>query len=106
MQGSQQTYSVIEGEVNTSCVDMNIVSCTSVWAVQFSAQKSLAVVETNVEFDSYAATCVVGDQFLVIHDYNRLVNIYGYNPKTESKHFCIVDNLQVPLEIKEWILQQ
>ena len=32
--------------------------CTSVQPMQLSAQKSLAVVETKIELDSYADTCV------------------------------------------------
>ena len=37
------------------------------------------------ELDSRADTCVVGDNCLVIHDHNRLVNVYSYNPKNRHR---------------------
>ena len=43
-----------------------------------------ATVESNkptVELSSHAETCVVRDNCIVIHDHNRPVNIYNYNPK-------------------------
>ena len=42
---------------------------------------SIASSKPKVELDSYADMCVVGDNYLVIHDDNRPVNVYSYNPK-------------------------
>ena len=36
-------------------------------------------------------TCVIGDQCLVIHADNKSVNVFGYNPKAESKCTNIFD---------------
>ena len=81
-----------KAEINTSCVDdYESVICPGVQTDQLSAQNSLAVVETIIELDSYADTCVVGDQCLVAHDHNRPVNVFGYNSTVRSKHSCIVD---------------
>ena len=35
--------------------------------------------------------CLVGDQYLVIHDHNWPLNVLGHNPKVGSKHACIFD---------------
>ena len=59
--------------------------------VHLSAKTSIAVVKTKIEFDSHADTCVVGDHCLIVHDHNRSVNLYGYNPKAGLKHACIVN---------------
>ena len=81
-----------KGEINTSCVNVNEgVTCTSVQTVHLSAYKSLLVVETKIELDLHADTCVVGDHYLIVHDHNRPVNVYGYNSKAGLKHTCIVN---------------
>ena len=33
----------------------------------------------------------MGDNCLVVHDHNKPVNVYGYDPKADSKHVCIVN---------------
>ena len=60
-QGTQLTPKVIKEDVITSCVDGDTVICNSVQTVHISAHKSLAVIKTNVDLDSHADTCVVGD---------------------------------------------
>ena len=57
--------------------------------VHLNAHNSIAVVETKIELDSHAETCVLGHHCLIIHDHNRAVNVYGYDPKAGSKHTCI-----------------
>ena len=47
------------------------------------AHASIATSKLKVELDSYADTCVVGNNCLVIHDHNRPVIIYSYNPKDD-----------------------
>ena len=44
--------------------------------VHLSAHNSLVVVETKLELDLNADTCVVGDNCLVIYDHNRAVNVF------------------------------
>ena len=76
-----------------SCVedDYECAICTSVQIVHLSTHTSLAVVETKIELNSHADTCVVGDHCLILHDHNRPLNVYGYDPTAELKHACIVD---------------
>ena len=44
------------------------------------AYASVARSKPEVELDSHADTCAVGDN-LVIHDNNRPVHVYSYDPK-------------------------
>ena len=73
--------------------DQYTVTCISVQTIQLSAQKSLTEVKIKIELDLNADTCVVGDQCLVMHDHNRPVNVYGYDPKAGLKQACIVDSV-------------
>ena len=43
------------------------------------AHASVASSKPKVELDSHADTCVVGDNSLVIHNHNKLVNVYSVN---------------------------
>ena len=36
--------------------------------------------ETRTKLDSHADTCVVGKNALIVHDYDRKVNVTGYDP--------------------------
>ena len=45
----------------------------------------------KVELDSHADTCVVGDNFLVIHDHNKAVNVYSYDPKDGHRRAMTFD---------------
>ena len=45
----------------------------------------------QVELDSHADTWVVGDNCLVIHDHNRPVKVYSYDPKDGHKSAKTVD---------------
>ena len=67
------------------------VSCASYQTVKLSTQNSVTVVKTQIELDSHADKCFVGDHCLIVHDHNRPMNIYGYDPKMELKHACTVD---------------
>ena len=42
---------------------------------------SVASSKPKVELDSHADMCVVADNCLVIHDHNKLVYVYSYDPK-------------------------
>ena len=44
-----------------------------------------------VELYSHADTCVVGDNFLVIHKYNKSVNVYSYDPNDGHRKTKLVD---------------
>ena len=74
-----------------SCVEDKAVICASVQTNHLSAQNNVAVVETKIELDSNADKCNVYDHCLVVHDCNRPVNLFGYNPNAGSKFVCIVD---------------
>ena len=63
----------------------------SVQSVYLIAHTSLTVVKTKIELDSHADTCILGDNCLIVHNHNRPVNVYGYNPKAGSKHAHIVN---------------
>ena len=45
----------------------------------------------KVELDSHAVTCVVGNNCLVVHDHNRAVNVYSYDPKYGHRSAKMVD---------------
>ena len=45
------------------------------------AHPSVAGSKHKVELNSHADMCVVGDNCLVFHDYNRPVNVYSYDLK-------------------------
>ena len=44
------------------------------------AHASVASSKPKVELDSHADTCVVGDNCVVVHNLNRPVNVYSYDP--------------------------
>jgi hypothetical protein len=41
--------------------------------------------ETNLELDSYADTCVLGHDALILLDYDRPVIVEGYDPSLGTK---------------------
>ena len=55
------------------------------------AHASVASSKPKVEIDSHADTCVVGDNCLVLHDQNRQVNVYSYDPKDGHRSAKTVD---------------
>ena len=71
------------------------------------AHASVASSKPKIELDSHADTCVVGDNCLVIHNYNRLVNVYSYDPKDGHRSAKTVDatvGYQDPQSRKKFIL--
>ena len=50
------------------------------------AHASVASSKPKAELVSHTDMCVVGDNCLVIHNHNRPVNVYSYNPK--DGHRC------------------
>ena len=52
---------------------------------------SITVVKTKIELDSHADICAVCDHCLIVHNHNRPVNVYGYNPKAGSKYAYFID---------------
>ena len=52
---------------------------------------SVASSKPKVELVSHAEQCVVGDNCFVIHDHNRPVNIYCYDPKDGHRSAQTVD---------------
>ena len=55
------------------------------------AHASVASSKPNVELDSHADMCVVGDNCLVILDHNRPFNIYSYDQKDGHRTAKTVD---------------
>ena len=55
------------------------------------AHSSVASSKPKVESDSYADTCVVDDNCLVIHDHIRPANVYSYDPKDGHRSPKTVD---------------
>ena len=49
------------------------------------AHASVASYKPKVELDSHADTCVIDDNYLVIHDHNRPVHVYSYDRKMATK---------------------
>ena len=54
------------------------------------AYVSVACSKPKVELDSYADTCVIDDN-LVIHDHNRPVHVYSYDPKDGHRYAKTID---------------
>ena len=71
------------------------------------AHISVASSKHKVELDSNAETHVVGDNWLVIYELNRPVNIYCYDPKNNCRSDKTVDAVvayQVPQSGQKYIL--
>ena len=52
---------------------------------------SVASSKSNIELDSHADTCVVGDNCIVIHDHNSPGYINSYDPKDGHRRAKIAD---------------
>ena len=50
-----------------------------------------SLVKTKIELDSHAYTHFVVDHCLIVHDHNRPVNVFGYDPRMALKNACIGD---------------
>ena len=57
------------------------------------AYASVASSKPKVELDSHADTCIVCDNCLVLHDHNRLVNVYSYDPRDGHRSAKTVDDI-------------
>ena len=55
------------------------------------AHASFASSKPKIELDSHADMCVVSDNCLVIHNHNRPVNVYSYDPKDGQRSAKTVD---------------
>ena len=56
-----------------------------------SANSKSCTNEIRIELDSHADNCVVGSNVLIIHDHERLVDVYGYNQKVGNKNARTID---------------
>ena len=52
---------------------------------EFSATKHRDGDETRTELDSHADVCVLGRNALVVQDFNRPVDVTGYDPGLGTK---------------------
>ena len=71
------------------------------------AHASVASSKPKLELDAHADTFVVGDNCLVIHNHNRPVNVYSYDPKDGHKSTKKVNatvGYQDPQSIQRFIL--
>ena len=55
------------------------------------AHASVASSKPKVDLDSHTDMCEVSDIFLVIHDHNRPVKVYSYDPKDNHRTTKTVD---------------
>ena len=55
------------------------------------AKATVSISKQKVKLDSYTDTFVVGYNSLVINNYNRPVNVFGYSPKGGHKYARTVD---------------
>ena len=46
--------------------------------------------ESSYELDSHADTCVFGRSTLIVYDFNRPVNVQGYDPRLGSSEYSAV----------------
>ena len=61
-----------------------ITHVTTRLAFQLSATVRGLSDSSRTELDTHADTCVVGNNFLVIHEYDKYVTVTGYDPKQGS----------------------
>ena len=54
-------------------------------------QASVASSQLKLEFDSHADVSVAGDNCLVIHDHNRPVSVFHYDPKDGQRSAKTID---------------
>ena len=47
-------------------------------------------IDTSLELDSHADTCVIGKDCLILNDYERPVTVYGYYRALGAQYFCTV----------------
>ena len=59
------------------------------------SKSSLNIEKTRLELDSHADTTVLGKGYLVVHDFDRPVNVTGYDPEDGSKVCCTMTGLLV-----------
>ena len=78
---------VKRGSQQDLCCQKYCIMCQCANSV-VKCPESLAVVKTKIELDWHADSCVISGQCLVIHDHNRPVNVFGYDPRVGSKHAC------------------
>lgn len=52
--------------------------------------KDLNDIETTLELDSHADTCVVGEHALIIYDFNRPTDVHGYDKTQGSQRYRTV----------------
>jgi len=56
-----------------------------VWAASLKSN-----IDSTLELDSHADTCVFGSHALIFMDYNRPVNVYGYDPTKGTETYRTV----------------
>jgi hypothetical protein len=54
---------------------------TPVWVIGDVSQVTLH--ESMTDLDSHTNQCLLGNNALVIHDYDKLVSVVGYDPRDQ-----------------------
>jgi hypothetical protein len=60
-----------------------------VYAQNLNSKDSIDI-ETTLELDSHANTCVVGEHALIIYDFNRPMDVHGYDKTQGSQRYWTV----------------
>ena len=71
---------------SAQCAEIQLLKPLSMEQIMVT-HVSVASSKPKFELDSHADMCVLGDNFLGIHDYNRPVNIYSYDPKHGHRNY-------------------
>ncbi len=72
-------------------VKTNVDPCRKVSNVTIGMTDS--VVETTLELDSHASTCVLGRHALITLDYNRPVSVTGYDASLGTHTYKIISGV-------------
>ena len=82
---------MVNVNVIVSAVDSQLVNESTGASREFYLPRQIAssrrCTVSRAELDSHADTCVVGKHCLVIRDWDRPVDVYGWNPK-DGKRVC------------------
>ena len=57
------------------------------------ANALVASSKPKIELDSHVDTCLVGDNCLFVHDHDRPVNVYSYDPRDDHRIAKTVDDV-------------
>ena len=68
--------------------------------IQMLSHLSSNDIDTSLELDYHADTCVIGEDCLILNDYERPVTVYGYDRDLGVQSFCTVSDILGYIEPK------